>query len=152
MVKYIEKKRHHRKLFILLKIGNEKRISKIDMYPFYRTSGKEGIFMFVFWNEIIPVQEWVTKMFCLRCIKSVFYGWKYEDLNGIKKFRIFLIFSNVWIRFFGDFKWLQRFYNVRERTNCSLSPRTGKVPAQPGIGVSLSRPGTSNSFENRSRL
>lgn len=41
MVKYIEKKRHHRKLFILLKIGNEKRISKIDMYPLYRTSGKE---------------------------------------------------------------------------------------------------------------
>ena len=35
---------------------------------------------------------------------------------------------------------------------CVLSPRTGKVPAQPGIGVSLSRPGTSNSFENRSRL
>ena len=26
---------------------------------------------------------------------------------------------------------------------------TGKVPAQPGIGVSLSRPGTSNSNENR---
>ena len=30
-----------------------------------------------------------------------------------------------------------------------LSPHTGKVPAQPGIGVSLSRPGTSNSIENR---
>ena len=26
------------------------------------------------------------------------------------------------------------------------------VPAQPGIGVSLSKPGTSNSTENRSRL
>ena len=30
-----------------------------------------------------------------------------------------------------------------------LSPHSGKVPAQPGIGVSLSRPGTSNSNENR---
>ena len=30
-----------------------------------------------------------------------------------------------------------------------LSPRTGKVPAKPGIGVSLSRPGISNSIENR---
>ena len=30
-----------------------------------------------------------------------------------------------------------------------LSPHSGKVPAQPGIGVSLSRPGTSNSTENR---
>ena len=34
-------------------------------------------------------------------------------------------------------------------TSGLLSPRTGKVPAQPGIGVSLSRPGTSNSNENR---
>ena len=34
-------------------------------------------------------------------------------------------------------------------TSCLLSPRTGKVPAKPGIGVSLSRPGTSNSFENK---
>ena len=33
-----------------------------------------------------------------------------------------------------------------------LSPHSGKVPAKPGIGVSLSRPGTSNSTENRSRL
>ena len=32
---------------------------------------------------------------------------------------------------------------------CLLSPRTGKVPAKPGIGVSLSRPGNSNSTENR---
>ncbi|KXB91088.1 hypothetical protein HMPREF3191_01073 [Veillonellaceae bacterium DNF00626] len=28
-------------------------------------------------------------------------------------------------------------------------PASGKVPAQPGIGVSLSRPGTSSSTENR---
>ena len=34
-------------------------------------------------------------------------------------------------------------------TSCLLSPRTGKVPAQPGIGVSLSRPSSSNSTENR---
>ena len=34
-------------------------------------------------------------------------------------------------------------------TSCSLSPHTGKVPAQPGIGVSLSRPSSSNSTENR---
>ena len=34
-------------------------------------------------------------------------------------------------------------------TSCLLSPRSGKVPAKPGIGVSLSRPGTSNLPENR---
>ena len=34
-------------------------------------------------------------------------------------------------------------------TSCLLSPHSGKVPAKPGIGVSLSRPGTSNSTENR---
>ena len=74
----------------------------------------------------------------LKCTNTIFRGFQiiatvlqHQRMHKLFTFPAnreglrFLIFSNARIRFFEDFKWLQRSYHIWECTICSLSPLTG---------------------------